>query len=177
MTKTMIAFDEQGYIDAQNNVKKKQEAFERMFNEVSKLVTIPKKEVDAFRLNPQAYFDAAIYQKYDGVNTMRLSFKKLFEVMELDFSHVYKLINVYNSFSVDETKPVNKDLFETYAQNKKQVELYNELDNICKVVSIYKANIKPDLNLISIQQAFGGALVLSNGFNTIKPNPRFILDF
>ena len=97
--------------------------------------------------------------------------------MELDFSHVYKLINVYTSFSVDETKPVNKDHFETYAQNKKQVELYNELDNICKVVSIYKANIKPDLNLISIQQAFGGALVLSNGFNTIKPNPRFILDF
>ena len=82
--KIEIAFDEQGYIIAKEKVDKKRELFIEMLNAAREFIPVPNAELKQFRAEPLKYFERELMLIYENMNVMKLSFKKLTDLLDLD---------------------------------------------------------------------------------------------
>jgi hypothetical protein len=173
--KIEIAYDEQGFIMANQRVNEKREAFVKMVNTAKKFIGIPNDKLKQFRAEPLAYFEHELMQTYENLNPMKLSFKKLTDLLDLNVKEFIDSVNEYQKLKVDELAEVEREQFVKYATTPEQINKYNELKNICDMLNKLKETICPNMAMGTILSAFSGALLLDTSFTKLRPNPYFIL--
>jgi hypothetical protein len=112
---------------------------------------------------------------YENLNPMKLSFKKLTDLLDLDVQEFFNAVNEYQKLKVNELAEVDREQFVTYATTPEQISKYNELKNICDMLNKLKETNCPNLYMGSILTAFAGALLLDTSMTKLRPNPNFIL--
>lgn len=170
-----IWFDEQGFIMANQGLQEKRDAFANMVTSARKFIGLPNSDFKVFRAEPLKYFEQQILNTYEGLNVMRLSYKKLIDLIDLDVQEFVDAVTRYHRIQIDELIDIEREHYTRYAETKEQIEKYNLLKNICDILNKAKETICQNAYLSQVQAAFGGALRIDTSFTKLYPNPDFIL--
>jgi hypothetical protein len=173
--KIEIAFDEQGFVMANQRVNEKRDAFVKMVNNAKKFIGIPNDKLKQFRAEPLVYFERELMHTYENLNPMKLTFKKLTDLLDLNIKEFIDAVNEYQRLNVDELQDVDREQYVTYATTSEQISKYNEIKNLCDTLNKLKETICPNVVLAMIQSSFSGALLIDTSFTKLRPNPNFIL--
>lgn len=170
-----IAFDHDAYLNARNQVEKKKQLFVKMLNAAEEFIRVPNADINKFRNEPVKYFEREILLAYESVNVMKLSFKKLTDLLDLNVQKFFDAVTEYQKLKFDETAEIEREQFVTYATTQEQIDKFNELNNLCEMLNKAKETICPNATLAMVQASFSGALLIDTSFTKLRPNPMFVL--
>lgn len=170
-----IAFDHDAYLNARNQVEKKKQLFVKMLNAAEEFIKVPNADINKFRNEPIKYFEREILLAYESVNVMKLSFKKLTDLLDLNVQKFFDAVAEYQKLKVDETAEVQREQFIIYATTQEQIEKFNKLNDLCTMLNNIRETICPSATLAQVQASFSGALLIDTSFTKLRPNPMFVL--
>ena len=171
--KYLVSTDVNGYEMAKKNHLEYQNSFEKLLIELGKFKAVNEDEKVRARFDAIRFAKSHILDSYEVQNTMKLSYKKLIEVLEIDVSKLEAAAIYFDSLNPHFKEiPKLKD-FETFATEPSQIVRFKALNNLIQAISDLEPT-EGDYNIqclkSSLMQALNGRLISSQE-NIWEPIP------
>lgn len=130
--KRVIYMDRSAYSTAMREHRVYTEALNDLIRELKPYGKIDKVTLSKLKHEPRKFAEELVLSKYAKVNLMKLSFKKLVDVLELDIKPLEDAIERLEALSIKNAEEPNAEDYTTYATTKEQISRLDAIDAICE---------------------------------------------
>jgi hypothetical protein len=154
-------------------------ALESQYKALEKFKNVTRNDFKQIIENPIQYSENSVLKAFEDVNLMKLSYKKLVDVLELDVSELELSAKRLNGLNPIHYKEPNLDDFKMYASTKEQLSRLNALNKILE--GLEELNPTEGYNAKNLKQrvhfAFKGRFIKHpNNIEKSIPNYNYVLN-
>lgn len=176
MEKVKIFHDVASYDYAKQCVDQKAAQFRSMLACASEHIAVPTKDYPEFKAKPVEYFQKTFMLKNEGINTMKLRYERLIELLEINVAPFMKSAANYTMNDWPDEKQVRSEDFWIYAETKEQIGRYNDLKPICDQINTLKVKNYRTFSTMTVAAYFGGMMQFDINTGVVYPNTDFVLN-
>jgi len=172
-----LEFKASAYREAKRNHSAKLTAFEDILKELSHFIDIEVINLERLKEAPLKYTEELYLDKYKKGNTLNLSFAKLANQLEDDFSALAAAAVRYEGIKADIDHKPTEEEFSVYTSTKEQNERFERIAAIIEnAIAIPKLNQATTLIRLFKGTDLNRYIEFNSEFNAYRPRTHYVLN-